>query len=63
MEEKIVVYDGKTSFARDTSITGFTVADGVTEIGGGAFFGCTGLTSLEGDTATREFQPKSNPRN
>ena len=48
MEEKIVVYDGKTSFKRDTSITGFTLADGVTEIGRLAFKGCTGLTSLAG---------------
>ena len=52
MEEKIVVYDGNTSFARDMSITGFTVADGVTEIGVAAFVGCTGLTSLEGLRST-----------
>ena len=42
------MYDGKTSFKGDTSITRFTVADGVTEIGDGAFADCTGLTSLEG---------------
>jgi hypothetical protein len=48
MEGKIVVYDGETSFEGDTSITGFTVADGVTEIGEDAFKRCTGLTSLEG---------------
>jgi len=42
----IVVYDGSKSFRRDTKVTGFTVAAGVTTIGDSAFIFCSNLASL-----------------
>jgi len=44
--ENIVVYYESITLSGDTTITGFTLAPGVTKVGKGAFFGCTSLTSL-----------------
>jgi len=44
----VVAYDGSKSYQGNTTITGFTVVEGVTKIGYEDFAGCTGLTTLTG---------------